>query len=94
MVGVKEKIKPIWVYFGHTRLVYSSFAYYNSFSKKLVIQKILLFMGTFIVQSFILIGVKEKITFLRCNFAMPGHLIEMIYAEIFLAPKWVNLPGL
>ena len=38
MVGVKEKIKPIWVYFGHIQLVYSSFAYSNTFSKKLVIQ--------------------------------------------------------
>ena len=49
LVGVKEKIKPIWVYFGHIRLVYSSFAYYNVFSKKLAIQIVLLFMGTFIV---------------------------------------------
>src|SRR4029434_7885408 len=46
----KGKIKPIWVYFGHIQLVYSSFAYSNSFSKKLVIQKKLLFMGTFIVK--------------------------------------------
>src|SRR4029434_1396374 len=50
VVRVKEKNKPIWMYFGHIRLVYSSFAYSNSFSKKLVIQKKLLFMGTFIVK--------------------------------------------
>ena len=36
-----KRIQPIWVYFGHIRLVYSSFAYWNSFSKKLVIQKAL-----------------------------------------------------
>ena len=42
----KGKNKPIRVYFGHIRLVYSSFTYSNSFSKQLV-QKNYTFHGYF-----------------------------------------------
>ena len=38
------KNNPIRVYFGHIQLVYCLFAYSDSFSKKLIIQNVLLFM--------------------------------------------------
>ena len=47
MVGVKEKNNPIWMYFGHIRLVYSSFAYYITFFKETCNTKKITFHGYF-----------------------------------------------
>ena len=66
MIGVKEKNKPIRVYFGHIRTVYSSFAYSNSFPRKLAIQTFLLFHRYFHCIKFYFDRSKgKKIGFLR-----------------------------
>ena len=74
--------KPIRVHFGH---IFSSFTHSNLFPMKLELQKMLLFMITFILESFVAIGVKKKNKPIGvyCYPVILAHIVQWCEINIF-----------